>query len=76
MEFIAPALRNILPGTSWKMNGAPASEQEFLQMFEIVTHISEQRDAVYSNNRADFGVTWAQIAAEAARLKAESEAQA
>lgn len=38
-------------------------------MFEIVTHVTEDRDAVYSADPADFGVTWDKIVAEAARLE-------
>jgi hypothetical protein len=74
MEYIAQALRNLLPNKPWKMNGIPANEQDFLAMFEIVTHVNEQRDAVYSTDPSDFGVTWAQVEAEVAELKAKVNA--
>ena len=57
------------------MNGTPTNEQEFLLMFEIVTNISEERDAIYSTNQADFGVSWAQIETEVQNIKSQQGAK-
>ena len=69
MEYIAQAIRNLLPNKSWKMKKTPTNEQTFIEAFEIVTHFDENQDAIYSINPSDFGVTWSQIEAEVATLK-------
>jgi len=69
MKHITQAIRNLLPSKSWKLSNTPASEQEFISFFEIVTHITEEGDAVFSTNPSDFGVTWNQIQEEDARLE-------
>ena len=69
MEYIAQAIRKLLPEKSWKMKSTPTNEQTFIEAFEIVTHFDENQSAVYSTNPSDFGVTWSQIDIEVATLK-------
>jgi hypothetical protein len=69
MKHITQAVRNLLPEKSFKFHVEPKSEQEFISSFEVVTHITEEGDAVFSSNQSDFGVTWNQIQEEVSRLK-------
>jgi len=71
MQYVAQAIRTLLPGKCWKMNVTPTNEQEFIAAFEVVTHFDEGMNAVYSSNPSDFGVTWAQIEAEIAAIQAQ-----
>jgi hypothetical protein len=72
MEYIAQAIRNLLPNKSWKMKSTPTNEQTFIEAFEIVTHFDGDQNAVYSANPSDFGVTWSQIETEVATLRGAS----
>jgi hypothetical protein len=71
MEYIAQAIRKLLPEKSWKMKSTPTNEQTFIESFEIVTHFDESQNAVYSANPSDFGVTWSQIENEITALLGE-----
>lgn len=56
--------------TEWVLRGEPTTEAEFNQMFSKVTGVDANGTAIESNDPADFGVTWAQVSAKAAELKA------
>lgn len=53
----------------WQLSGEPVTEAEFNEAYRRVTGEEEDSGrAILSANPADFGVTWAQITAEQARL--------
>src|SRR6056300_1013865 len=49
---------------NYKLQGIPATEEEFLSSFVKITGSDEDGVAIESTDPADFGVTWAQIIAK------------
>jgi hypothetical protein len=54
----------------WVLSNEPTNEQEFLQHFAKSLGADERNHAILSTDPQDFGVTWAEIDAEVARLTA------
>ena len=57
------------------LRGQPTNEAEFNEMFRKITGADEKGQSIESNNPSDFGVTWSQITAKQAELKADYEAK-
>ena len=56
----------------WVLRGEPNSQETFEICFGKVTGVDENGTGVVSHEPSDFGVTWDEVAAEIARLKAEA----
>ena len=54
----------------FSLNGDPQNEAEFNAMFSKITGYDDEDMAVFSTDPADFGVTWAQLAAKKTELAA------
>lgn len=52
----------------FSLNGDPQNEAEFNSMFSKITGYDDEGMAVFSTDPADFGVTWAQLAAKKTEL--------
>ena len=63
MTTIANALSE-LGITEWVLRGEPTTEAEFNNMFRKVVGADANGTAIESANPADWGVTWAQLAAK------------
>ena len=63
MTDIANALSE-LGITEWVLRGEPTTEAEFNEMFRKVTGADANGTAIESANPADWGVTWAELAAK------------
>ena len=57
--------------TNWVLRGSPTSEAEFLNMFRRVVGATAEGVSIESSDPADFGIAWAQVQEEVARLEAE-----
>lgn len=68
--YIEKALLELLPGKGWRLSTSnPTTEVDFYANFEIQTGVNNN-DAVFSNDPADFGITWEKVSAKAAELEA------
>jgi len=56
----------------WVLRGEPNSQESFEECFGKVTGVDENGTGIVSHNPDDFGVTWKQVKAEIAKLKAEA----
>ena len=52
----------------FSLDGDPQNEAEFNAMFSKITGYDDEDMAVFSTDPADFGVTWAQLAAKKTEL--------
>jgi hypothetical protein len=70
MATIVDAIASFIK-QGWRYQGDPnpGTEQEFLANFEIVTGTATDGSAVFSNNPADFPVTFSQLIEEKNRLQ-------
>ncbi len=55
--------------TSYKLEGIPSTEAEFLDSFVKITGADEDEIEIVSTDPNDFGVTWAQIVAKNAEVE-------
>ena len=69
MVNVGQALQS-LGVTDFILNGEPANEAEFLEMFRLVVDAPENEPPVVNDDPADFPVTWAQVEAKVAELEA------
>lgn len=70
MSYITDAIRELIPNASWSLTKPePTTEEEFNNKFQIVTGYNEHRDAIFSNDTSDFGITWAQVQTKATELE-------
>ena len=56
----------------WVLRGEPHSQETFEECFGKVTGVDENGTGIVSHEPETFGVTWDEVAAEIARLKAEA----
>ena len=56
----------------WVLRGEPTSQASFEECFGKVTGVDENGTGIVSHDPEDFGVTWKQVKAEIAKLKAEA----
>ena len=56
----------------WVLKGEPTNEETFEQCFGKVTGVDDNGTGIVSHNPEDFGVTWDEVVAETAKLKAEA----
>jgi len=56
----------------WVLRGEPTSQETFEICFGKVTGVDENGTGIVSHDPETFGVTWDEVAAEIARLKAEA----
>ena len=56
----------------WVLRGEPHSQETFEICFGKVTGVDENGTGIVSHEPETFGVTWEQVKAEIARLKAEA----
>ena len=56
----------------WVLTGEPTNEETFEQCFGKVTGVDDNGTGIVSHDPEDFGVTWDEVVAETARLKAEA----
>ena len=53
---------NALGVNEWVLRGEPTNADEFASMFRKVTGSTDEGSAIESDNSADFGVTWTEVA--------------
>ena len=56
----------------WVLRGEPSSQDSFEICFGKITGVDANGSGIESHNPDDFGVTWDEVAAEIAKLKAEA----
>jgi hypothetical protein len=56
----------------WVLKGEPTNEETFEQCFGKVTGVDDNGTGIVSHDPEDFGVTWDEVVAEIAKLKAEA----
>ena len=56
----------------WVLKGEPTNEETFEQCFGKVTGVDDNGTGIVSHDPKDFGVTWDEVVAETAKLKAEA----
>jgi len=56
----------------WVLKGEPTNEETFEQCFGKVTGVDDNGTGIVSHDPEDFGVTWGEVVAETAKLKAEA----
>ena len=56
----------------WVLTGEPTNEETFEQCFGKVTGVDDNGTGIVSHDPEDFGVTWDEVVAEIAKLKAEA----
>ena len=56
----------------WVLRGEPTSQETFEECFGKVTGVDANGTGIVSHDPETFGVTWDEVAAEIARLKAEA----
>ena len=56
----------------WVLTGEPTNEETFEECFGKVTGVDDNGTGIVSHDPEDFGVTWDEVVAETARLKAEA----
>ena len=56
----------------WVLRGEPNSQASFEECFGKVTGVDENGTGIESHNPDEFGITWAEVSAEIAKLKAEA----
>ena len=56
----------------WVLKGEPTNEETFEQCFGKVTGVDDNGTGIVSHDPDDFGVTWDEVVAETAKLKAEA----
>ena len=56
----------------WVLHGEPTNEETFEQCFGKVTGVDDNGTGIVSHDPEDFGVTWDEVVAEIAKLKAEA----
>jgi hypothetical protein len=56
----------------WVLKGEPHNEETFEQCFGKVTGVDDNGTGIVSHDPEDFGVTWDEVVAETAKLKAEA----
>ena len=56
----------------WVLKGEPTNEETFEQCFGKVTGVDKNGTGIVSHDPDDFGVTWDEVVAETAKLKAEA----
>ena len=56
----------------WVLRGEPTSQETFEQCFGKVTGVDANGTGIVSHEPEDFNVTWDEVAAEIAKLKAEA----
>ena len=56
----------------WVLKGEPTNEETFEQCFGKVTGVDKNGTGIVSHDPDDFGVTWDEVVAEIAKLKAEA----
>ena len=56
----------------WVLRGEPTSQETFEECFGKVTGVDANGTGIVSHEPETFGVTWDEVAAEIARLKAEA----
>ena len=67
-DFIFQALRSLgVNGCS--LSGHPTNETPFLSMYQEVTGVDSNNNAIMSSDKSDFSVTWAQVSAKAKELE-------
>jgi hypothetical protein len=53
---------------NFRLEGDPATEEEFNIKFVKITGVDENGTAIESNNPSDWGTTWAEVSAKKAEL--------
>ena len=66
--MVSEALASLLDG-NWTLRGEPTTEEEFNQMFYVVTGVDDGGTVIESQDPSLFPVTWAEVEDEAAKLK-------
>ena len=56
----------------WVLRGEPTSQETFEACFGKVTGVDENGTGIESHNPDEFGITWAEVSAEIAKLKADA----
>ena len=56
----------------WVLRGEPTSQESFEVCFGKITGVDENGSGIESHDPEIFGVTWDEVAAEIAKLKAEA----
>ena len=56
----------------WVLRGEPIDQETFEECFGKVTGVDENGTGIVSHEPETFGVTWDEVAAEIAKLKAEA----
>ena len=56
----------------WVLTGEPTNEETFEECFGKVTGVDDNGTGIVSHDPEDFGVTWDEVVAEIAKLKAEA----
>ena len=69
MTDISAAL-SALGLTNWTLRGEPTNEAEFAEMYSVTTGTDSSGTAIESTNSADWGTTWAAVAAKRDELVA------
>lgn len=59
-DEILQTLNDIGP-EQFMLRGTPQTEDDFNQMFTIITGVDETGTAIESSDPADFGITWADL---------------
>lgn len=67
-DEILQALGDIGP-EQFMLRGTPQNEDDFNQMFTIITGVDETETAIESSDPADFGITWADVTAAVPTVK-------
>ena len=54
----------------FSLEGHPTNESEFLSMYRQMTGADANNNAIMSSDQSDFSVTWSQVSAKVAEIKA------
>ncbi len=71
-EITTSTALSALGVTEWVLHGEPANEEQFNSMFGKVTGVDDNGSGIVSHDPIDFGVTWSEVEAKLAELKADA----
>ena len=71
-EITASTALSSLGIQEWVLHGEPTSQETFQECFGKVTGVDDNGVGIVSHDPEDFGVTWDEVVAEIAKLKAEA----
>lgn len=68
MIYVGQAVAELMGSQGFILRGEPTNEAEFNAMFRKVTGVDDQGTAIESDDPADFGITWAEVATKYAQM--------